>query len=217
MIDLDALLKHEDLFLTEYQDGTSFYWRLLTLKEYYLFRSLLSKNELDFDVWIKIFNQIVLLETDLLNRTLPLGYIVNIAKMAMFLSGESDDLAQEIDALRQVYHPQSIIEVIKTRICTAFTNYTPTDLVNMSRSELLRLFVQAENVLEARIQGYKRIDFSEKVDEIVPEVMSIDFEQDAALQKQQLGFWAEFEEPSQSPVALSQAAARKLDSRRKPQ
>jgi hypothetical protein len=222
MVEISTLLKHEDLFLTEFPNGTSFYWRLLSLREYYLFKTLLNSDPYAFDIYMQIFKQAVLLEAELINPRLPLGYFVSVAKAIMYLSGDGsqETLQDEVVLAKQLYPSNSIDEIMKGRIYTAFPTYTPKDLMNMSRSQIIRLFAQAENVLATRIQGFQPVDFSQvkykddNSSRTSETPISIDFDQDAALQRQQLHPWEAFEEPSESPVGISRSVARKLDARR---
>lgn len=220
MVDVNTLLEHEDLFMTEFPDGIRFYWRLLSLREYYLFTTLISGNPYAFDIYMQVFKQAVLIEHQLINTRLPMGYFVSVAKAIMFLSGDGaqDNLVLEIDMARKLYPANGIDEIMKSHIYTAFPHYKPSDLLAMSRAKLIRLFAQAEGVLANRIQGFKPIDFtqikyeSDKVADEEP--ISINFEQDEALQRQQLHPWELYEDPSQSPQAISRTVAKRLDARK---
>lgn len=230
MIDIDQLIETEGLFVTEFPDW-SFSWRLLTLREYKVFRGLRDSGTLhDYSVYIEVFKRCYLGESRFLNQRTPVGVYVTVGELIMYLSGdcELDTLKDDIEIARSIYPSDSVNERMKQVIFTAFPGYKIDDVEQWSRPKLLRNFVLSEQVLIQRGMGYEPMDVEEirHPDDVpderpasVVDPSKLDFDQDAASDMQKLGMWATEEArdlEAQRSRQLTTEQAKKLDRMTRP-
>src|SRR5688572_17279409 len=100
---LDDLLEREDLYLTEFPQGWTFLWRLLTLEEYRKFRALRATGLFHpFYLHWKVFEKCYQGDAKLLNQTMPMGVPLSIGELILYLSGDCEavTIKEELAAIR---------------------------------------------------------------------------------------------------------------------
>lgn len=220
---LNTLLTHDDLYLTEFPQGR-FLWRLLSLKEYYRFNVLRSTNMFHpYFLYWKVFQKCYQGDPEFLNQNLPLGIPLSIGECIMFLSGdcESQTVKEELSLMREVYQAQSINEVFKRVIVLAFPTTSIEELDNYNRKALIRKFVEAEAMMQAKSgDSYKpllldKITNGEPTRDI--QASPVDFRGDNLELNKQASLWDEEDvQPAVSkPLRLSKEQLAMLDKQRK--
>lgn len=165
--------------MTTLPNGASFTWRLLTLKEYQVFRSLRDGGVLHpYVLYDKAFDRCFLGESAIIDPQLPAGLFISIGQLIMYLSGDCAGETQKQDLMmaREAYHADSVIEHLKRVCLLAFPSYTLEDVEKWTRPELIRKFTISEAVLVNRGIGYEPLD--------PKNIMSV-ADREAAQQKQQ--------------------------------
>lgn len=164
MLDIDQLLKSGDLYQTEFEDGTKVLYRLLTLKEYRIFRALRDASalhpwEIGSLVWdrCRVGPELAL--------TVRAGVEISVGEFIMWLSGDCDavTIKEDIEALRASYPIKAVSEFMKRVICIAFPSYKWEDLDELTRPDLLQRFIVAEAVLMNKSPDYKPLDLKSLV------------------------------------------------------
>ncbi len=153
MVDLDTLIESDGLFMTTLPGGQQFTWRLLTLKEYRVFRALREGGIYNpLVLHNKVFNHCYLGNPATINEMLPAGLFVSIGELIMWLSGDCAGQSDrdDIEIARQTYHNSSVTEVMKRIILIAFSAYKPEELETWTRPRLIKTFTLAEAVLQNR-------------------------------------------------------------------
>lgn len=141
-------------------EGISFRYRLLTLKEYKVHRLLIDNQIVNQeDCFMKVFERCFLGQSFLLSDDLPAGILISIGRLIMWMSGDSDaqTLIQDIDRHRAMNPTESVYAYMQAAILTAMPSYTIEELENWDREKLLKIFTIAENVLEKQREGYTRL------------------------------------------------------------
>lgn len=161
MIDLDLLLKEQDVYLTKFPDGSRVVWKLLSVRQYNLLRSLtLSGVYTEGYARCRAFELCNLEPNPLINK-MPAGFIDAIGGTILWLSGDcnNDTFKEDIATVRNIYTGGTSLEYMTTVILTAFPMMVLDDVHNLSRNKLIHLFVQAENILHYRIgQDFNYLD-----------------------------------------------------------
>ena len=160
MIDIKTLIESDGLYQTTLLTGEKFTWRLLTMKEYRVFRGLrevgLNQIELLF-LYDQVFEHCYIGNANAINGHMPAGYFPAIGEAIMWLSGDCGaNERDEIEVARMKYNAGSVIETMK-RICLMAFPYLPEQVDNWTRPELLRKFTIAEAVLVNK-GGYELLD-----------------------------------------------------------
>jgi len=153
MLDINTLIESKDIYLTAFPDGTQFGYRLLTVKEYHVFRALRQGGfEAPFALYNQVFDRCYLGEASLIDENLPAGIFVTIGELIMYLSGDAAGQSDrdDIEVARENYPGSTVDELMRRTVLLAFSSYTPDDLDNWTRQELLRKFPIAEAVLVDR-------------------------------------------------------------------
>lgn len=232
MIDIDQLIEIDGLFVTEFGEDRSFYWRLLTLREYKVMRGLRESELLHpHSAHIEVFKRCYQGNYKALNARIPVGMLVSVGELIMYLSGdcELDTLKEDIQITRAIYPADSVTERMKHVVFTAFPGYKISDVEEWTRPRLLRNFVLSEHILLMRGVGYEPLKIEEiknPGDEEKPAVPTgavdlskMDFEQESRRAKKELGVWgmqdAEELEARRS-TQLTTEQAEKLDRMTKP-
>lgn len=204
MVNIDELIEADGLFHTEFSEEYSFTWRLLTIKEYKVFRGLRESGTLpEHSLYLEVFKRCYVRNIEFLNQRIPVGMLISIGEMIMWLSGdcELETLKEDIHIARSIYPADSVNEQMKRVILTAFTAYKIEEVENWTRPRLIRNFVMSEQILGWRGTGYQPLDINEiKLPHEIQEeddrpnvsnVAQMNFERQAALQRKELGVWAE--------------------------
>lgn len=181
MLDIDLLLESEGLYRSVFPDGVQVTFRLLTLKEYRVFRGLREGGIASpHQIASMVFSRCNLGgELSLYTRA---GIEVSIGQLILYLSGdgETELLKEEIQQARAAYPATSVVEHMKRVICLAFP-YKPEELDLLTRKNLISKFVVAEEMLVARGLEYQKLDLKQiKTGEEVARRGAVDFAQDNA-------------------------------------
>ncbi len=218
MLDIDLLVETNGLYRTTFPDlECSFVYRILTLKEYQVFRSLRDGGVLHpWVVATKVFQRCYVGQGVLIGGDLPAGLEVSIGDLIMWLSGDSelDSFKQDLQRHRRKYAGDSVTEFMKRIICTAFPAYRWEELDGWTREQLMERFVVSESILQNRIEGYKPLDLKEvKSPEEMAAVAAkqkqkpahgIDFKRENAMMRKSMGAWAEDEAKDSQKLSREQ-------------
>lgn len=160
MIDIKTLMESDGLYQTTLLTGEQFTWRLLTMKEYRIFRGLrdaVSGETALLFLYDQVFEHCYVGNAQAINGYLPAGYFPAIGQVIMWLSGDCGaNERDEIEVARMKYNAGSVVETMK-RICLMAFPYLPEQVDNWTRPELLRKFTIAEAVLVNK-GGYEPLD-----------------------------------------------------------
>lgn len=136
-------------------------YRLLSLKEYNVFKTLVINRVLsEEDCHMKVFERCFLGQSFMLSEDLPAGILISIGKLIMWLSGDSDagTLLNDINRHREMNPSGSVFSYMQAAIFTALPIYSVEDLESWDREKLLKIFTIAENILEKQREGYSRLE-----------------------------------------------------------
>lgn len=153
MINIKTLIESKNLYRTTLPTGEEFTWRLLTMKEYSVFRRIREAGIYPpLVLYDAVFDHCYQGVADVINGNLPAGYFSAIGELIMWLSGDSaiNNEKQEIETARNNYKSNGIIETIQRIILMAFPSYTPDVFETWTRNELMEKFVIAEALLVNR-------------------------------------------------------------------
>lgn len=229
MLDIDQLIEQDGIFVTDFGDWI-FRWRLLTLKEYRVFRGLRDSGTLlPWTTYIEVFKRCTL-GSNWLNDRIPVGMVVSVGQLIMYISGdcELDTAKDDISIAREIYPAQSINEIMKRIIFTAFPNYKIEEVESWTRPTLIRNFVLSEHALIYRGYDYEPLDVNEikgpgEVADERPEHFvdprSIDFTKLSEEDAKKIGPWAVEEAKdlqAQRSRQLTTEQARQLDKMTRP-
>lgn len=235
MVNLDLLLESDGLFRTTFPDGRSFCWRLLTLKEYKVFRGLGASGAfLPTDIYLMVFKRCYVGDSKLLSNNLPVGMLISIGELIMWFSGDCESTTLRDDvALSRAYYPgQNVQEHMKRVIWTAFPSYTIDEVESWTRPQLIKNFAIAESVMVNRHEGFQMLNVSDiQFDHELQEeqrgqsqkldIQKIDFDQENKDILQSTSHWDredvlnEEAKSKQKKQTISPEQARKLDRRRR--
>jgi len=203
MVNIDELIESDGLYHTQFSPEYGFTWRLLTLKEYRVFRGLRDFGAMStFNVYHEVFKRCYVRDLPVMNQRIPFGMLVTIGEAIMWLSGDCElsTLKDDILIARHNYPSDSVNERMKQVVFTTFPSYKLEELDQWTRTRLIKSFVTSEHVLIQRGFEYQPIDVNEiKRPDEVAEVQElpdkynndIDFAREAKAQRKELGGWAE--------------------------
>jgi hypothetical protein len=204
-MDINAILEaNGNLFQTSFPESNiSFTYRILTLKEYKVFKGLRDGGVLpEHLVSEMIFDRCYVGNPDLLSPDLPAGITTTIGNLIMHVSGDCDQetLKEDLYAARQINEANTVYEYMRSAIITAFPAYTIENMDDWTRRQFLQNFTIAENVLSKQNPEYKILDINEikTSEEIEKEKKktqnhNIDFKKQNREIKHEMGPWAEEE------------------------
>lgn len=161
MLDIDLLVESGGLYVTALPSGESFSWRLLTLKEYRIFRALRESGAVHpYLLHDQVFDRCYQGIGDLVDPLLPAGIFVAMGELIMWLSGDCAGSTQVEDIMmaRQAYPAESVHEHMKRVVLLAFPSYTLEDIEDWARPEFIRKFTISEALLVNRGIGYEPLD-----------------------------------------------------------
>jgi len=164
-MNVDAILDADgNVYRTHIPDyNVSFSYRLLTLKEYKVFRSIRDGGLVSpFTIAESVFERCYIGNYNALPDTLPAGIAISIGNLVMYLSGDcdSDSLVHDIAAMRTVYPQDTVFEYMRAAILSVF-KYTLDEMDAWDRMTLLKHFAVAENVLSKQRPDYERLNLKE--------------------------------------------------------
>lgn len=160
---IDTLLEHQGLYFTKFDDR-SYTYRLLTMREYQVFQGLRDTLGLhEWYVYLQVFHHVVL-EPELISKNWPLGQLVTIGQLVMYLSGDArkNTVAEDIKAAREIMETDVLMEHMRKTILQAFVSYVPQDIQKLSYPEFVNQFALAEQLLAQRVPGFKLLDLEAK-------------------------------------------------------
>ncbi|MAE81746.1 MAG: hypothetical protein CMB80_03335 [Flammeovirgaceae bacterium] len=165
-MDINKIIEADgNIYRTDFPDANiSMSYRLLSLREYKVFKSLRDGGILPpFVISEMAFDRCYLGNTSLINIDMPAGITVSIGDLIMYLSGDCDEetLVADISIARQLHPPDTVFEYMRSAVITAFPTYTIDNLDNLTRTQFLRYFAIAENVLTKQNEEYKRLNLKE--------------------------------------------------------
>lgn len=218
MIDIDTLLEVEGLCVTDIE-GYRLHWRMLTMKEYNIFRSLREGGVmLPFFLHEMVFDRCFIGSPTTLSDDMPAGITASIGELCMWVSGdcEKTTLKDEIQAVRQSYPNGAVLEHMKRVVILAMPHYSLDMLNNWTREKLFKTFTFAEHLLVARGGEYEMMDLRKisSSEKTARPKKSIDFNKENAELDRKLGHREK--EERERPSKLSTQAARALDQRSGP-
>lgn len=151
-----------DVYRTYFPDfDISMSYRLLTLKEYRVYKSLRDGGLLASEIVTEmVFERCFLGDYTAIPDTIPAGITPSIGGLILWLSGDCDNetLLDDITRMRQEHPNDTVFEYMRATILTAFPSYTIDDIESWSRQKLLKSFVIAENVLGKRDPDREKLD-----------------------------------------------------------
>ena len=164
-MDIDAILEADGNIYKTWIPGykISFSYRLLTLREYKVFRGLRDGGlGTPWSIADQVFERCFLGEAALLSVDMPAGLTISIGELILYLSGDCDDitLKEDIARVRQLHPPNTVFEHMRAVICSAFS-YNIEDMESWTRPEFLKKFTIAENILSKQNPEFVRLNLSD--------------------------------------------------------
>ena len=201
------------------KESVSLRYRLLSLKEYNVYRSLRSGGILNLEeTAMSVFERCFLGEVSFLSDNLPAGILISIGNLILWLSGDCDQhtLMEDLERHKVMNPNTTVYSYIQAAIATAFPVYSMEEMESWDREELLKKFTIAENILEKQREGYQRLKL-EKVGSKKPKTAhGIDFEKEnRALRKHQNPMDIEETQSKIQEEKLSREQLQKLNRRRR--
>jgi hypothetical protein len=150
MIDIDALLESDGLYITTMPDGRSYTYRLLGLKEYRVFRGLRESGAISrLLLHDKVFERCYIGNSDMIDGDTPAGYTISIGELIMWLSGDGAAIGdkEDLETARMMYPADTVYEYMRRTCLRAFPSYKIEDVDKWTRPLLLQRFVLAECIL----------------------------------------------------------------------
>ena len=165
-------------------------------------------------------------DSSLINKEIPAGITISIGDLVMYLSGDCDSetLVQDINMARQLHPADTVFEYMRSAIITAFPTSTLDELERLTRTQFLKRFAIAENILSKQNSEYERLNLGEikTADEVAQQKdhHNIDFDRENRAIRKNMGHWNNEEAESryaegQRAKNLSRRQAENLDSRRR--
>ena len=152
---------HNEIYSIKFPKAERFEFRLLTLREVEYYDRLLKGGVmLPFFVYELIFEKCFLGNSMLLDSEMKAGYIISTGHLIYYLSTDIDieKILFDIAGARLKNPIDSIYEHMRAVILMAFHSYKLADLKQLTRNELIELFVVAENALTKREPNFIRLD-----------------------------------------------------------
>jgi len=152
---------HNEIYSISFPNAERFEFRLLTLREVEYYDRLLKGGiMLPFFVYELIFEKCFLGNHILLDNEMKVGYIISTGQLIYYLSTdtEKDKILFDIASARLKNPIDSIYEHMRAVILMAFNSYKLSDLKQLTRNELIELFVVGENALTKREPNFIRLD-----------------------------------------------------------
>ena len=164
----EIISSKEELFVIDFNNN-NYVFRLLNLGEFNRFNKLLNNGIIaPFIIYENIFNICTYNKYINISSRVLAGEAISTGNLIYELSGnkEGKEFLIEIAQVRKELDPNSIYEHMKIIILTAFTSYTPKDILGMTEKEFIYNFVCAENKLAKTNQGFQRLDLKAIYEEI---------------------------------------------------
>lgn len=164
-MNIDTILETDgNVYRTLIPDqGLNFCYRLLSMKEYKVFRGLRDGGVADpYSIADMVFERCFIGESSLISTEIPAGVTISIGNLIMYLSGDCDDitLKDDIRRVRQLYPKDTVFEYMRAVICSAFS-YKIEEMDSWTRPELFRRFAISENVLSKQNPDFVPLNLSD--------------------------------------------------------
>ena len=164
-MDIDAIINADGNIYKTWIPGydVTFNYRLLSLKEYQVFRGLRETGvATEYQIAEQVFERCFFGEAALISVDLPAGITISIGQLILYLSGDCDDISlkEDIQRIRQMHPPNTVFEHMRAVICTAFS-YKIEDIDSWSRPKFLKRFTIAENVLAKQNPEFVRLNLKD--------------------------------------------------------
>ena len=147
------------LYRTLFPTGHEFVYRALSLKEYRIFRALLSSGQYhEFEIYDLVFERCC---KQNIASIAPAGLTISVGRFIMWISGDCETIEQirsDIEGIRASGVHETLHESMKHWICVAEPTYTVEEMDGWDRSKLLNAFVRAEAILQKKYPSYKPLD-----------------------------------------------------------
>ena len=141
----------------------TFSYRLLSLKEYKVFRSLRDGGILPPSLIAdRVFERCFIGNVAILSDSLPAGITESIGSLILYLSGDCDDqtLREDIYIARALHPKDTVYEYMRAVIVSIFP-YKIEDIESWCRPQFIRNFAIAENIFSKQNPEYELLDLSE--------------------------------------------------------
>lgn len=228
-MDIDKIIESDgNIYRTTFPDvSISLSYRLLSLKEYKVFKSLRDGGLVPpFILSEMVFARCYIGNHELISKEVYAGMTISIGDLIMYLSGDCDaeTLLSDISMARQMHPPDTVFEYMRSAVITAFPTYTVDDLDKMTRTQFLKYFAIAENVLSKQNSEYERLNLKDikTAAEISNKNQShgIDFDKENRAIRANMGHWNNEEAESRyrqtkEKKTLSKEQAKSLSNRSK--
>ena len=164
-MDIDTILETDgNVYRTIIPEhGLYLSYRLLTMKEYKVFRGLRDGGVADlYSIADLVFERCFIGNASLISVEIPAGITISIGNLIMYLSGDCDDetLKDDIRRVRQLHPKDTVFEHMRAVICTAF-DYKIEEIDSWTRPEFFRKFAISENVLGKQNPEFVRLNLSD--------------------------------------------------------
>jgi len=165
-MDIDAIINaNGSLYRTSFPDlGIALSYRLLSLKEYKVFKSLRDGGVISpFIVSEKVFERCYIGEYKLIPDSQLAGVGITIGNLIMWLSGDCDSetLLNDIAFSRRLNPRDTVFEYMRGAIVAAFPTTTIEELENLTRNQFINKFTISENVIAKQNPEYEELNLSE--------------------------------------------------------
>lgn len=176
----EILNNEHKLYITEFPDGTSVIYRLLTINEYKKLELLKDRLKIDNSMFYEeVFNFCALNAFKNLPANSKAGIYSSIGEYIYNYSFNFDQIEDEIELTRLKVNASQFLEELKNTIILVYPNYLLSDLDNLSRLELIELFIKAENLLSIKSNGkYEKVNTKTLRKKTKSNKMDIDKERD---------------------------------------
>jgi len=223
-MDIDKIIEADgSIYRTHFSDSDiSLSYRLLSLKEYRVFKSLRDGGLLPpYILNEMVFERCYLGNPLLINKDILAGITISIGGLIMYLSGDCDQetLIQDIQAARAHYPSDTVFEYMRSAVITAFPTTTIDTIESLTRMQFLRHFVIAENILSKQNSEYEKLALKDIKDSAQgkPQGANINFQKENREIKKAMGHWnneeAEAQHKQESRKKLSKKQLSELDNR----
>jgi hypothetical protein len=225
-MDIKALLKsNSSIYQTHIPDkDLVFHYRLLTLKEYKVFKGLRDNGIITpIKLHEEVFELCFLGEIAFLSDELPAGITSSIGQLIMYLSGDCEHDKEVVIQTLLANRAQEPIGTLHNYMLGVITKIFPTysyeDIVGWTRDELYKRFVIAENILKARDPEYKVINtedisFGNEKTKQNKNNQNINFDKENAAIRANTNPWDNMEAEGEMNK-LSKEQLKRLDSRKR--
>ena len=142
------------------QENMVFRYRLLSLKEYNIFRRVLNSGVLNkYETCMEVFDRCYIGDSSFISQDIPAGILISIGELILWLSGDCDQhtLIEDLEKHRSVNPSGTVFSYMLATILTVMPIYRIEEIESWDREKLLKIFTIAENTLEKQRDGYQRL------------------------------------------------------------